>query len=39
VIRKNLVLDPRWYEYAGQVAALRMSGTRRFYYRVGFSPP
>jgi hypothetical protein len=39
VIRKNLVLDPRWYEYSGQVAALRKSGTRRFFYPVGFSPP
>ncbi|HEY5252231.1 MAG TPA: NIPSNAP family protein [Acidimicrobiales bacterium] len=39
VIRKNMVLDPRWYAYSAQVAALRKSGTRRFYYRVGFSAP
>jgi NIPSNAP len=38
VIRKNMVLDPRWYEYAGRVAALRKSGTRRFYYPAAFSP-
>jgi len=39
VIRRNVVLDPRWYEYAGRVAALRKGGTRRFYYRADFSPP
>ena len=39
VIRKNMVLDPRWYEYSDRVAALRSGGTRRVYYRVGFSPP
>jgi hypothetical protein len=39
VIRKNMVLDPRWYEYAGKVAALRNGGTRRVYYRAPFSPP
>ena len=39
VIRKNLVLDPRWYEYGDRVAGLRIGGTRRFYYRVAFSPP
>ncbi len=39
VIRKNLVLDPRWYEYAHRVAGLRRGGTRRFYYRADFSPP
>ncbi len=39
VIRKNLVLDPRWYRYADRVASLRTGGTRRFYYPVGFSPP
>jgi len=39
VIRKNMVLGPRWYEYSDRVAALRNGGTRRVYYRVGFSPP
>jgi hypothetical protein len=39
VIRKNMVLDPRWYQYADQVAALRTGGTRRFYYPVSFSSP
>jgi hypothetical protein len=29
-IRKTLVLDPRWYEYAASIAALRHGGTRRF---------
>jgi NIPSNAP len=38
VIRRNMVLDPRWYEYAGRVATLRKAGTRRFYYPVSFSP-
>jgi hypothetical protein len=37
VIRRNMVLDPRWYDYARQVAALRTGGTRRFYYPVSFS--
>jgi hypothetical protein len=39
VIRKNMVLDPRWYEYAQRMAHLRRGGTRRVYYPVGFSPP
>jgi hypothetical protein len=39
VIRKNMVLDGRWYEYAQRVAPLRTGGSRRFYDRVGFSPP
>jgi hypothetical protein len=34
VIRRNMVLDRRWYEYAGRTAALRTAGTRRFYYPV-----
>lgn len=38
VIRKNLVLDPRWYDYSDRVARLRSGGTRRFYYPVAFSP-
>ena len=38
VIRRNVVLDPRWYAYADRVAALRTGGTRRFYYPAGFSP-
>jgi hypothetical protein len=29
-IRKALVLDPRWYEYAASLAVLRRGGTRRF---------
>ncbi|HXQ60555.1 MAG TPA: NIPSNAP family protein [Acidimicrobiales bacterium] len=39
VIRKNLVLDPRWYEFSARIAALRTGGTRRFYYPVALSPP
>ena len=38
VIRKNMVLDPRFYEYADRVATLRAGGTRRFYYPARFSP-
>jgi len=30
-IRRNLVLDPRWYEYGARAATLRTGGTRRFY--------
>jgi len=30
-IRRRLVVDPRWYEVADEAAALRRSGTRRFY--------
>ena len=30
-IRMRLVLDPRWHELASRAAALRLSGTRRFY--------
>ena len=33
-IRKNLVLDPRWHDFARRAAALRTGGTRRFYYPV-----
>ena len=39
VIRRNLVLDPRWYEYAERIAALRTGGTRRFYYPAAFCAP
>ena len=39
VIRKNMVLDPRWYQYSKRIAALRTGGSRRFFYPVGFSPP
>ena len=37
-IRKNLVLDPQWHEYASRIALLRTGGTRRFYYPASFSP-
>jgi len=39
LIRKNMVLDPRWYEYAERVASLRTGGTRRFYYPASISAP
>jgi hypothetical protein len=39
VIRRNMVLDPRWYEYSERVAGLRTGGTRRVYYDAPFSPP
>jgi hypothetical protein len=37
-IRKNMVLDPRWYGYAQKIAQLRTGGTRRFFYPASFSP-
>ena len=39
-VRKNLVLDPRWYAYGDRLAALRSRGTRRFFYptRLGAPP-
>ena len=30
-IRKNLVLDRRWHDFARRAAGLRTGGTRRFY--------
>ncbi len=33
-IRRTLVLDPRYYEYAAQLADLRLGGTRRFHRPV-----
>ena len=33
-IRRNLVLDLRWYEYGARTATLRIGGTRRFYTPV-----
>ncbi len=38
VIRKNMVLDPRYYEYSQKIARLRTGGTRRFFYPASFSP-
>jgi hypothetical protein len=37
-IRKNMVLNPRWYEYSARISALWKEGTRRFYYPADFSP-
>lgn len=37
-IRKNLVLDRRWYRYSSELSGLRTSGERRFFYPVHFSP-
>jgi hypothetical protein len=37
-IRKNLVLDPGWHDYARRAAALRRGGTRRFYYPTSVAP-
>ncbi len=37
-IRKNLVLDPRYYAYAARAAGLRQGGDRRFYYPASHSP-
>jgi len=38
-IRRNLVLDPRWYEYGARSATLRIGGTRRFYTPAPLSSP
>jgi hypothetical protein len=37
-IRRRLVLDPRWYDYARAAARLRAGGTRRFFTPTSFSP-
>jgi NIPSNAP len=37
-IRKNMVLNPQWYEYSEKISALWTGGTRRFYYPASFSP-
>lgn len=36
-IRRQLVLDPRWYEYGARLASLRVGGTRRFYSPASIS--
>jgi NIPSNAP len=38
VIRKNMVLDPRWYQFSAKMGELRTGGTRRFFYPSSFSP-
>jgi hypothetical protein len=38
LIRRNMVLDPRWYEFSVKIARLRTGGTRRFFYPASFSP-
>jgi hypothetical protein len=38
-IRRNMVLDPRWYDYAQRAASLRVGGTRRFYAPTTIAPP
>jgi NIPSNAP len=38
VIRKNMVLDPRWYAYSEKIKPLRTGGMRRFFYPASFSP-
>jgi NIPSNAP len=38
VIRKNMVLDPRWYQFSAKIGELRTGGTRRFFYPSSFSP-
>ena len=37
-IRKNMVLNPRWFEYSDKISKLWTGGNRRFYYPAGFSP-
>jgi hypothetical protein len=34
-IRKNMVLNPAWYEYAGKISSLWQGGNRRFFYPPG----
>lgn len=36
-IRRNLVLDPRWFDYSTRLSELWKGGTRRFYYATPFS--
>ena len=36
--RKNMVLSPKWHEFADKAAAIRKGGFRRFYYPPNFSP-
>ena len=38
-VRRNLVLDPRWYAYGDRVSGLRSGGTRRFFYPVAIGAP
>jgi predicted SnoaL-like aldol condensation-catalyzing enzyme len=38
VIRKNLVLDPRYHEYGARLSSLRVGGTRRFFTPTALSP-
>jgi hypothetical protein len=38
-IRRNLVLDPRWYEYGARSTNLRVGGTRRFYTPAPLASP
>lgn len=38
VIRKNMVLDPRWYEFSSEISRLWKGGNRRFFYPASFSP-
>jgi len=33
-VRKNLVLDPRWYASAERLRTMRIGGTRRFYEKT-----
>ena len=38
VIRRNLVLDPRWYACAEHLNGLCLGGTRRFYQAMTKTP-
>jgi hypothetical protein len=37
-IRRNMVLDPRFYEYGAMISSLRVGGTRRFFTLAPLSP-
>ena len=38
-IRRNMVLNPDWYEYSRSISSLWLGGTRRFYYPTDGSHP
>jgi hypothetical protein len=37
-IRRNMVLDPGWYEYSNTISGFWLGGARRFYYPTDGSP-
>jgi hypothetical protein len=37
-IRKNMVLNPDWYQFSNQISSLWRGGSRRFFYPTASSP-